>query len=129
MLAASTARPAVVAGTAVAAAAHLPVISPHLIKAPYMGALFILLTAALVVTAEAAMVSDRLVVAAAAVAVPAAAVVGYVASRVVAFPQLADDVGNWFEPLGVLSVASECLTVLAGAWWLHSHQPSRQPRS
>jgi hypothetical protein len=41
-----------------------------------------------------------------------AAVVGYVATRLTAFPQLADDVGNWFEPLGVVSVLTEALVVV-----------------
>jgi hypothetical protein len=40
------------------------------------------------------------------------AVIGYVATRLVAFPMLADDVGNWLEPLGVVSVASETGVVL-----------------
>lgn len=39
-------RPVVVLATVVAAAAHVPVIAPHLAEAPYMGALFILLAAA-----------------------------------------------------------------------------------
>jgi hypothetical protein len=41
------------------------------------------------------------------------AVIGYAATRVVPFPMLADDVGNWLEPLGVLSVLSECAVVVA----------------
>jgi len=47
-------------------------------------------------------------------AVCTAAVIGYLATRLVAFPMLADDVGNWFEPLGVVSVLSE-LVVVASA--------------
>jgi len=113
----------VVVGTGVAAAAHLPVIQPHLVEAPYLGVLFILLTVALVAISEAALISDRAVIAATAVAVSAAAILGYVATRVVAFPQLAHDVGLWFEPLGILSVASESLVVLAGILWLSRRLP------
>jgi hypothetical protein len=29
----------------------------------------------------------------------------------VAFPRLEDDVGNWFEPLGVVSIIAESATV------------------
>lgn len=41
------------------------------------------------------------------------ALAGYVATRLTAFPQLGDDVGNWFEPLGVVSVVAECVAVIA----------------
>jgi hypothetical protein len=35
---------------------------------------------------------------------------------------LADDVGNWFEPLGVLSVLSESVVVTAAASALLNHR-------
>ena len=41
----------------------------------------------------------------------AAAVATYAATRVVAFPQIGDDVGNWLEPWGVVSVVLESLSV------------------
>ena len=41
----------------------------------------------------------------------AAAVVTYAATRLVAFPQIGDDVGNWLEPWGVVSVALEATVV------------------
>jgi len=97
----------------VAAAAHLPVIGPHLAEAPYMGVLFIVLTAACVALAVAAMVRDTMAVYALAELTCALAIVGYIATRLVAFPLLADDVGNWFEPMGVLSVGSEAIVVLS----------------
>jgi hypothetical protein len=37
------------------------------------------------------------------------AVVVFVLTRIIAFPLLADDVGNWTETLGVLSIVSESL--------------------
>ena len=43
------------------------------------------------------------------------AVLGYAATRLAAFPMLADDVGNWFEPLGVLSITTETIVVAAAA--------------
>ena len=95
-----------------AAIAHIPVIGPHLEQAPYMGVLFILLTAACIGIGIAVAVTDHPAAYAAASAVCGAAVIGYVATRLVAFPQLADDVGNWFEPLGVVSVLTESVVVV-----------------
>lgn len=95
----------------VAAAAHIPVIAPHLEEAPYMGALFILLTAACSVLAVAALVRDTPAVYTLSAITCGSAIVGYAATRLVAFPQLADDVGMWWEPLGVVSVLSEAVVV------------------
>jgi hypothetical protein len=100
------------AGAAIiAAAAHVPVIAPHLDEAPYMGVLFIVLTAACLTLAAAVVVHDSPIVYAAATLTCGSAIVGYAATRIVPFPMLADDVGNWLEPLGVLSVASEAVVV------------------
>ena len=39
-------------------------------------------------------------------------------TRLVAFPELADDVGDWLEPLGVVSVLAESTAVgIAAAAW------------
>lgn len=97
----------------VAAAAHLPVIRPHLDEAPYMGVLFIVLSAACVALASAAISWDTPVVYALSVLTCGLALLGYLATRMVAFPMLSDDVGNWFEPLGLLSVSSETVVVVA----------------
>jgi len=100
-----------VLAVAVSAAAHVPVIAPHLEEAPYMGALFIALTVACVALALTLLVRDAPLVYAASAVVCGLAVIGYAATRVVAFPQLADDVGNWLEPLGVVAVLSELVVV------------------
>jgi hypothetical protein len=99
----------------IAAAAHLPVIAPHLQEAPYMGVLFVVLTGACVLLASAAISWDTPVVYAFSVLTCGLAVLGYIATRVVSFPMLADDVGNWLEPLGVVSIASEAVVVLTAA--------------
>jgi hypothetical protein len=104
---ASPARWPLAVAAVVAAVAHLPVIREHLEEAPYMGVLFLVLTAACFALAGAALVRDTRVVYAASAVTCGLAVIGYVATRLVAFPMLADDVGNWLEPLGVVSVASE----------------------
>jgi cytochrome bd-type quinol oxidase subunit 2 len=100
----------------VAAAAHVPVIPEHLHEAPYMGLLFVGFTAvaaalAVVVTVRGSAPAPFL----AAGALCAVAIATYCLTRLVAFPQLGDDVGNWGEPLGVLSIASEVAVVLLSA--------------
>jgi hypothetical protein len=104
----------------VAAAAHVPVIAPHLDEAPYMGVLFVVLTVGCAVLAAAVLVRDSAAVYALAVLTCGLAVVGYAATRLVAFPMLADDVGNWWEPLGIVSVVSETVVVVAALAALRS---------
>jgi hypothetical protein len=94
----------------VAGLAHVPVTPEHLQEAPYIGVLFIVFTVTAVLTATALLISD----------VPAAwlflggscalAAAAYVVSRTLGLPLMADDVNNWFEPLGVLSLVTETLT-------------------
>jgi hypothetical protein len=96
-----------------AAAAHLPVIRPHLTEAPYMGLLFIVLTSACVLLAAALISWDSRIVYALAALTCSLAVLGYLATRLVAFPMLSDDVGNWLEPLGITSIIAETIVALA----------------
>jgi len=102
-----------IAATLVTAAAHVPVIEPHLRDAPYMGEEFIVLTLACVLLGLAAFVCDSPVVYSLTVVTCGLAILGYVATRLMAFPLLADDVGNWFEPFGVVSVLAEFVAVVA----------------
>jgi hypothetical protein len=95
-----------------AAIAHIPVVPEHLREAPYMGVLFILFTVAALAAAGALVLGPSAVRYALAAGLCVAAVGAYSATRLVAFPQLADDVGMWGEPLGVLSVATESAVVL-----------------
>ncbi|MGH3783531.1 MAG: hypothetical protein ACRDRO_23650 [Pseudonocardiaceae bacterium] len=98
---------------AVAAVSHIPVIAQHLDEAPYMGVLFIVLTAACLALAVAALIRDTAVVYGLAVLTCGLAIIGYIATRLVAFPQLADDVGNWLEPLGIVAILAEVVVVIA----------------
>src|SRR5690348_4897824 len=97
---------------ATSAAAHIPVIGPHLDEAPYMGVLFVLLTVACATLAVLAVGHDTRLLYAAAACICALALVGYAATRLVAFPQLGDDVGNWLEPLGIVAITAEATVVL-----------------
>lgn len=120
----------IIAAAVVAAVAHIPVIAPHLDEAPYMGVLFIVLTVACLVLAAAMAVHDSPIVYALSVLTCGLAVAGYAATRLVAFPMLADDVGNWLEPLGVVSIVSESVVVIGsvGALVL-GRAPARAVRS
>ncbi|CAN5143162.1 hypothetical protein BH09ACT8_BH09ACT8_08500 [soil metagenome] len=97
-----------------AAVAHIPVTAAHLAEAPYIGVLFIELTAALLILAAAAVIADSTAIYLATIVVCTTAVVAYAATRTFAFPQIADDVGNWLEPLGIVSIASESVVIAAG---------------
>jgi hypothetical protein len=99
----------VVAALLVAAAAHLPVIGEHLMEARYMGVLFIVLTAACFLLAAALISLDSAAAYALSALTCALAVLGYAATRTFAFPHLSDDVGNWSEPLGVVSIVAESI--------------------
>lgn len=114
----------VAAGAGVAALAHVPVIAPHLKEAPYMGGLFIILTAACGLLAITALVRDSAAVYALTVLTCGLAVIGYAATRLVAFPMLSDDVGNWLEPLGVVSIISETIAATAALSALTRHSRS-----
>ncbi len=111
------------AATAVTAAAHLPEIGPHLHEAAYMGEEFIVLTVACLALGLAALVCDSIAVYRLTVVTCGLALVGYAVTRMVAFPLLADDVGNWLEPLGVVSVVAEAFAVLIAAGGLVSRNP------
>ena len=76
-----------------------------------MGEAFIVLIVACLLIAVACLVCDSAAVYALAVLTCGLAVVGYILTRLVAFPKLADEVGNWFEPLGVVSVLAESTAV------------------
>jgi hypothetical protein len=99
------------AATVIVAAAHIPVIAPHLDEAPYMGVLFIVLTVGCVVIGVAALIGDTAGVYALALLTCGLAVAGYAATRLIVFPMLADDVGNWLEPLGIVSVLGELAVI------------------
>lgn len=119
---------ALAGAAAVAAGAHVPVIASHLDQAPYMGVLFVLLTAACVALAACALIRDSAGVYALAALTCGLAIIGYVATRLVPFPMLSDDVGNWLEPLGVVSILSEASALAAAMVALVLRRPARGTR-
>jgi hypothetical protein len=109
-----TAALAVVAGLA-----HVPVTPEHLNEAQYIGILFMVLTTVCVVLAAAVLVWDAPVVWASLGGACLLAVVAFVLSRTVGLPLIADDIGNWSETLGVVSVLTETGVVILSAAALH----------
>jgi hypothetical protein len=99
----------------VSAAAHVPVVGEHLREAPYMGQEFLVLIIGCLLIAVAALIGDTAAVYLMAVITCGLAITGYILTRIIAFPALADDVGNWFEPLGVVSILAESATVAVAA--------------
>lgn len=105
----------VIALLLVASVAHVPVIPEHLDEAPYMGVLFIAFTLTAFAVAAALAMDGSRVWYLVTIVVCTAAVGAYIATRVVAFPELADDVGAWTESLGLVSITAEASAVMLSA--------------
>jgi hypothetical protein len=100
----------VAAGLVVAALAHVPPTGHHLAEAPYAGAAFVGFTLACVVLLLALPARAALLAAA---GLCASAIGTYAATRLVAFPGLAHDVGAWLDPYGVVAVTAEAVVAVA----------------
>jgi hypothetical protein len=110
----------------VAGLAHVPVTPEHLNEAPYIGVLFIALTIVCVVLAAAVLVWDSPIVWVALGGACLLAVVAFVLSRTVGLPLIADDIGNWSERLGVISVLTEAgVVILSAAALLRGRRSAR----
>jgi len=92
-------------------AAHVPVTPSHLSEAPYIGWSFVALEVTLTVLAVALVLRDAPLLWWAAAGIPALAIAAYALTRSVAMPLVADDVGNWAEPAGIVALTAEALLV------------------
>ena len=101
----------------VTAATHIPLVPEHLEEAPYVGVLFILLSAVSILLAAAILVRDLPLVWVTSGTVTLLAFVAFLVSRTIGLPEIGDDIGNWTEPLGfpalVAELATSALAVLA----------------
>lgn len=115
---------------AVTAATHIPLIHEHMEEAPYIGWLFVLLSAVSVVLAVLVVLADSRAVWLASGVVTLLAVLAFFWSRTLGFPEIGDDIGNWTEPLGFPAVVAE----LIAAWvayvvlWPRSQRSAQAPQ-
>lgn len=96
----------------VTAGTHIPLIGEHLEEAPYVGWLFIVLSAASIVLAGLLMVRDSRAVWFLSGLTTVLAVVAFFLSRTVGLPQIGDDIGNWTDPLSYPAVVAEVVVAL-----------------
>jgi hypothetical protein len=100
------------AAALVAAAAHVPVTAEHLTEVPYVGWLFVGLVAVCAAGAVVLAVRDPALLWTVLAAACGAAVVLYLVSRGPGMPGMSDDIGDWANELGLVSVASETIVVV-----------------
>lgn len=96
----------------VAGLAHVPMTPAHLSEAPYIGGLFMVFTTASILLAAMLLIADSTLIWRALGTVCLLAVLAYALSRTVALPLLSDDVGNWGEPIGFVSILTEGSVVI-----------------
>ena len=115
----STVRRALVAtGLFGIAAVHLADLPGKMAEVPYLGWAYIALIAASLVLAElvATRADRRLMAASAGLAVTVVA--GFLINRTIGMPGAMDDIGNWTEPLAMISLLIEAAVIWIGvrAW-------------
>ena len=105
-----------VVGLAGVALIHVLDAHDTFVSTPYKGWMYVALIAGCLGTAVALVRSSDRRVWLAGMLLPAAALLAFVYSRTVGMPGGADDIGNWWEPLGLASVAVESFVIaLCGA--------------
>lgn len=105
-------RAPITVGLLVVAVIHVWLIPEHLGEAPYAAWLFLALALACLALALTTTTGTS-AAPAATVLVMALSIAAYVESRTLGLPQMADDVGNWGEPLGIVCLAAESVTMLS----------------
>jgi hypothetical protein len=108
-------RDPLLAALIVTAAAHLPVTPGHLAEAPYIGVLFILLEVACAGIVLLLLRAEVWWLFAGAALLGIGAIGALLVSRTVGLPLMADDIGNWSDPLATISLVAESVVVLASA--------------
>jgi hypothetical protein len=105
---------ALVLGLAGIIAVHVMDLPGKLTEAPYLGVMYV------AVIAVAGFLIHRMIKGPtrndymAAAGLAAAVIVGYAVNRTVGMPGAMDDIGNWLEPLGLLSLVIEAWVVALG---------------
>ena len=127
------ARDAIARGVAVvglAGVALIHVLDAHdtFVSTPYKGVLYLGLIAGTLLTAGALLRRSSLRAWAAAGALCLGAFLAFVYSRTVGLPSSADDIGNWWEPLGLASLFVEGSVVALSAGVLYERLRVAVPR-
>ena len=104
-----------VVGLAGVALIHLLDLHDTFLAAPYKGWLYLALIAATLVCAGALVRGDHPRAWAGALVLPLGAFAAFVWSRTIGLPAGADDIGNWWEPLGLASLFVEGALVAVSA--------------
>jgi len=126
-----------VVGLAGVALIHLLDLHDTYLAAPYKGWLYLALIAGSLAAAAALVRADDRRAWLAALVLPAGAFAAFVWSRTIGLPGGADDIGNWWEPLGLASLFVEGALVALSAAVLSTRAPAtrtsladaRRPRS
>jgi hypothetical protein len=108
------ARAVAAVGLAGVALIHLLDAPSKFSETPYLGWMYVLLMCGALATAFALVRGSWSPAWAAAVLLPAGAIVGFVLTRTVGLPQAHGDIGNWKEPLGMASLLVEGTLVAVG---------------
>src|SRR5437899_1349857 len=121
------ARAITIAGLAGVALIHLLDAHDTFVQAPYKGWLYVALIAGSLVAAGALLRRPDPRAWASAIALSAGAFVAFVWSRTVGLPNGADDIGNWWEPLGLASLFVEGCVVALSSSVLYERLRPRAP--
>lgn len=104
-------RSAVVLGLLAIAGVHIMDLPAKWEETPYLAVGYILIIAAAVVLIERLTELGSRLDYLASAALSIAVLLGYIVNRSVGMPGAMDDIGNWFEPLGLLSLGVELFAV------------------
>jgi hypothetical protein len=118
------ARALAVVGLAGVALIHVLDAHDTFVASPYKGWLYVGLIASTLVTAGLLLRRPSRGAWIAAAALPLSAFAAFVWSRTVGLPQGADDIGNWWEPLGLASLFVEAAVAAVA---VHVLAPARDP--
>jgi hypothetical protein len=117
----AVARLVAIAGLGGVALVHVLQLPDAFAAVDYLGVLFVgAIVASVVLAALLTRMSDQLVWAATG-ALPALVLIGYILSRTSGLPGFTDDIDEWTEPLGLVSMVFEGLLVCLSAAVLSSH--------
>lgn len=108
-------RAALVVGLVAIAAIHVADLPGKMEEVPYIGWMYVGLIAACLIVAELLITRPSRTAFVAAAGLAAATFVGFVLTRTTGLPSATDDIGNWSEPLGLVSIFVEVVVVWFGA--------------